>query len=278
MKKLISILLLCFLGLPNEVMAVTNLGAVSTATGGTGRGAVEPVDGLLLNPAFLLDFPTKNFSFNYANDQYAIVISDNGKDAVFPAALQFISQKSDAVDTRKFGLTLSLPKWKILKVASTVALVEYNNLLNNTGSEIKYRQGVADLGITLAISKDFGFGLVVNKIASSNSELSETLQQQKTIGLGVSYTYLNFVRARFDIETGPDNKTDQLVYMYGLENFINDWVVFRIGYQNNKVVQKDYLTAGFGFAGPQFSLHYAYVGNTASSSDQKHLFDLGIPF
>ena len=74
MKKLISILLLCFLGLPNEVMAVTNLGAVSTATGGTGRGAVEPVDGLLLNPAFLLDFPTKNFSFNYILIVFAVLL------------------------------------------------------------------------------------------------------------------------------------------------------------------------------------------------------------
>ena len=34
----------------------------------------------------------------------------------------------------------------------------------------------------------------------------------------------------------PENKTDRLVYMLGLENYLNDWVVFRLGYQNNNVL------------------------------------------
>jgi hypothetical protein len=66
--------------------------------------------------------------------------------------------------------------------------------------------------------------------------------------------------------------------MGGLENYINDYVVFRLGYQNNQVTAKDYISAGLGFTGPQFGLHYAYISNTADKTEDKHLIDLGIPF
>jgi hypothetical protein len=55
-------------------------------------------------------------------------------------------------------------------------------------------------------------------------------------------------------------------------------VVFRLGYQNNQITAKDYISAGLGFSGPQFGLHYAYISNTADKSEDKHLIDLGIPF
>ena len=98
------------------------------------------------------------------------------------------------------------------------------------------------------------------------------------MALGLSYTYQNFARLRFDAESAPDNKTDKLNYMLGLENYINDWIVFRFGFQSNKIVLKDYLTAGMGFSGPQFGIHYAYISNTADKSEDKHLIDLGVPF
>lgn len=255
-----------------------NVGAVSNATGGSGRGAVDTTDGILLNPAFLVDFPAKYFTVNYSQDDYAVTIVDNGKESYFPAALQFVETKSSLVDTRKFGVSLATPRWKILTIGTTISLVEYSNILNNSLPETKYRQGVADLGLTLALTKDIGFGLVANKIGSTHTEMPSALEVQKSIGAGLSYTYANFIRLRFDVQTGPDNKTDDLVYMYGLENFINEWLVLRVGYQNNRVTSQNYLTGGIGFDGPQFGLHYAYVGNTANQPDQKHLFDLSIPF
>ncbi len=255
-----------------------NIGAVSNATGGSGRGAVDTTDGILLNPAFLVDFPSKFLTVNYSQDDYAITVVDNGRESFFPAALEYIQTKSDLIDTRKIGLALALPRWKILTIGTTVSLVEYSDIQNNTGAETKYRQGVADLGLTVALSKDFGFGLVANKISSTHTKLPAALELQKTVGAGLSYTYANFSRLRFDIMSGPEIKTDELIYMYGVENFINEWLVIRFGYQNNRVTAQDYLTGGIGFDGPQFSLHYAYVGNTDDQSDQKHLFDLSIPF
>jgi hypothetical protein len=274
MKNIFVVLLSVFIH--TQVFAL--VGAVSNATGGSGRGAVDTTDGILLNPAFLVDFPAKYFTINYSQDDYAVTVVDNGKDSFFPAALQFVETKSSSVDTRKFGISLATPRWKILTFGTTVSLVEYSNVLNNSLPETKYLQGVADLGLTLALTKDIGFGLVANKIGSTDTEMPPALELQKSVGAGFSYTYANFIRLRFDVQSAPDNKTDDLIYMYGLENFINEWLVLRIGYQNNKVTDRNYLTGGLGFDGPQFGFHYAYVGNTADQPDQKHFFDLSIPF
>lgn len=253
------------------------VGAVSTATGGSGRGAVEPVDGLLLNPAIISDLPTKNFSVNYSPDQMALTVSDNGKDAYFPAALQFIRTTDPVVDTQQLGLSFATDRWKKIALGATASMVEYTNYFS-AGIEQKYRQSTFDLGATAAFSKNFGIGIIAKKLASGSVALPENLQIQKTLGFGMSYTYQNFARLRLDVESAPDNKTDKLVYMGGLENYINDYMVFRLGFQSNQVTTKDYFSAGLGFTGPQFGLHYAYISNVANKTEDKHLIDLGIPF
>lgn len=277
MQKNIFIFLAIFISCEFSFAAIEALGAVSTATGGTGRGAVETIDGLYLNPAFIRDFKSQNFSYNYASDVWALSMTDSGEDAFFPAGIQLLSQKTDFVDTQKFGLTLATPRWKRMVLGATASLVEYSEKPAGIAGE-KYRQGVVDLGMTIALGTKFAVGLVANKVSSSNVKLNEGLQLQKTMGLGLSYTMENFARFRADVESAPDYKTDRLVYMVGLENFINDWVIFRVGFQNNKVLSKDFVTAGLGFAGPQFTLHYAYIADASNQTDQKHLFDLGIPF
>ena len=253
------------------------VGAVTTATGGSGRGAIEPVDGVLLNPAVISDLPNKNFSVNYSLDQWALTISDNGKEAYFPAALVFENSKTDTIDTKQLGVSVASYRWKKFVIGANFSVIDY---LDHTvaGFEQVYHQPAADLGGTLAISNDFGIGLVFNKVASNKVDLAENLQTQKTSAIGLSYIYQNFVRFRFDVESAPDYKTDRLVYMAGMENFINDWVVVRMGYQNNNVLNKNYISAGVGFTGPQFGLHYAYISNAADKTEDKHLFDLGIPF
>lgn len=274
MKCSLIVFIISLIGATKVLAAV---GAVSAATGGTGRGAVEPIDGVLLNPATVSDLPNKSFSYNYSQDQWALTVTDNGQDSYFPASLKFIKTKSSVVDTQQLGLSFASRRWKKFAVGGTGSMVEYTNYLSNSLEE-KYRQSTVDLAATYALATNFGIGLVANKVGSSTASLPENLQIQKTVALGMSYTYLNFARFRLDVESAPENKTDKLVYMTGLENYLNDWVVFRLGYQNNNVVSKNYLTAGIGFAGPQFGLHYAYIANTTSNNEDKHLFDLGIPF
>ena len=260
----------------NTLFATAIIGSVSTATGGTGRGAIEPVDGVLLNPSSVAQIKTKFFSFNYQKDQMAVTISDNGKEALFPAAIAFVRAEKDNLKTQDMALVLAYSIMPRLSVGVTISLVEY--LQQNGALEQKYRQTVSDLGISYSVAKDISVGVVANKMFSSSTELDPALQKQKTFGVGGNYTYQNFVRFRFDIESAPENKTNRLVYMGGLETFMNDWVVIRLGYQNNNALGKNFMTAGLGFAGPQFGIHYAYLTNVADRAEDRHSVDLGIPF
>ena len=156
-------------------------------------------------------------------------------------------------------------------------MMEYTDTLTGTTAQ-KYRQSTLDLAATFAASTNFGIGFVANKVTSNKITLNESLQVPQTMAIGFSYTYQNFARIKFYVETAPDNRTDRLNYMLGFENYINDWVVVRMGAQQNKVLAKDYVSAGLGFAGPQFGLHYAFISNTADKTEDKHLIDLGFPF
>jgi hypothetical protein len=258
-------------------LSQATIGAVSTATGGSGLAAVEPVDGLLKNPAFIRDLLNRNLAVNYAPDEWAITVSDNAPDSLFPAALQIINTRQTNVNTQKLGLTFAAPRLKTLVVGATAAMVSYEHNPNLNTAE-KFHQGVVDVGATLAINRDIGIGFVANRTGSTKVDLAENLQLQKTMAMGLSYTYGNFIRFRFDVESGPNNVTERLVYKAGMENFINDWMVARLGYQNNNVVFKNYGSLGLGFVGPQFGLHYAYISDVAGGTDQKHLIDLAIPF
>lgn len=273
-----SILLLFFTtGLFFQNQSQAAIGAVSTATGGTGRGAVESVDGVFLNPAMIGDLTSKNFSVSYSPDEWGMSVVDNGRESYFPAALDFIRTTTPTLDTQQLGLSFASRRWHRVSFGATASMYEYTNYLTPVTQE-KYRQGILDVGATLAITPNIGFGIVAKKIASGQVNIAESRQVQKTIAIGMSYTYQNFARFRFDVESAPDNKTDKLVYMVGLENYINDFIVFRLGYQENNVLSKDYFSAGVGFSGPQFGLHYAYISNVSDKTEDQHLFDLNVPF
>ncbi len=278
MKKFILssftfVLLFCFSFSSN---AITTAGAISSATGGTGRGTIEPVDSILLNPAIVAQLNAKFFSVNYTKNQWGITIADNGKEALFPAALAFVHSETDLVNTQQISLVLSKLIAPYLSIGATISMVDYDQ--QKVVTDQKYRQTTGQVAVAYMPSKDFGFGLVANKIYSNDIQLDPNLQLQKTFGIGMNYTYLSFIRLRLDVESAPENKTNRLVYMSGLETYINDWIVVRLGYQNNNVVQKNFATAGLGFAGPQFGLHYGYMHNVVDSSEDKHSIDLGIPF
>jgi hypothetical protein len=215
MPKNIFISLIVLIACQISSAEIEAVGAVSTATGGSGRGAVDPVDGIYMNPAFLRDFTGQNFSYNYTRDAWALSLTDSGADSFFPAGVQLVNQKTDFLDTQKFGLTLAAPRWKRLVIGSTISMVEYTEKNNGVTGD-KYRQGMIDIGMTVALGKSFGFGVTANKVSSSDIKLAENLQLQKTAGAGFSYILDNFARFRFDIETAPDYKTDRLVYMGGV--------------------------------------------------------------
>lgn len=273
-KKTIIFAALLFMS--QTVLASAIIGSVSTATGGTGRGAIEPIDGVLLNPASVSKIKTQFFAFNYSNEQMAVTISDNGKDALFPAALAFVRTDVNNLKTQDMALVLATSILPQLSLGSTISLVEYSTTINT--AEKKYRQTVADIGASFTVAKNISLGIVGYKVFASTAELEKSQQKQQLFAVGGSYTFDNFVRFRFDVESAPENKVDRLTYMAGLETYMNEWMIVRLGYQNNNVVSKNFTTAGLGFSGPQFGLHYGYLTNVSNRDEDRHTVDLGVPF
>lgn len=276
MKKLFFAISAFLFSLSTFATPQTNPGSVTTATGGTGRGTTEPVDGVLLNPAMIGMLPSKFLSATYTNQQWGVTIADNGKEALFPAALAFLRSDNEGFKAQQLSIGLSYVFKKMFAIGTTLSMLEYSS--ETIDRDAKFRQSAVDIGLMFSPGAEFGIGLAANKVASSTTNIDETLQKQQTIGLGGQYTFSSFIRFRFDVESGPKNKTDRLVYMGGVESYMNDWVILRLGYQNNNVVSKNYTTAGLGFSGPQFGLHYAYISNVANNRDDQHSIDLGIPF
>ena len=271
-----TFLIVAFLFTSQTLMASAIIGSVSIATGGTGRGAIEPIDGVLLNPASVSKIKTQFFAFNYSKEQMAVTISDNGKEALFPAALAFVRTDINNLKTQDMALVLATSILPQLSLGSTISLVEYSTSIN--AIEKKYRQTVADVGAAFTITKNISLGIVGYKVFASDTELEKSQQKQQMFAIGSSYTFDNFVRFRFDVESAPENKVDRLTYMAGLETYMNEWMIVRLGYQNNNVVSKNFTTAGVGFSGPQFGLHYGYLTNVSNRDEDRHTVDLGVPF
>lgn len=69
-----------------------------------------------------------------------------------------------------------------------------------------------------------------------------------------------------------------MIFKYGTTFLLNEWIVAKIGYQNDNIASQNYFTAGLGFNGPQFGLHYAYVKESEFKKETHHSIDLVVPF
>ena len=268
----IIFLAICYLS--TSIFAIENLGAVSAATGGAGVGVLEEVDGTYLNPASIALFPKKSFAISFSKFHTNIHMTDNGRDAFFPAGLSYTKTDENQMQTQAFHLTLAYAIAENFSIGLDTGLRE----ITRTGIDNTFRQTVVTPGMFFQISDSFSSGLVWKNKPLTNTDLPDALDQSSTLALGFGYIYEKFAKFRADIESASNEKTDKLIYKVGLETYLNDWIITRIGYQNDNVRAQNFFTAGLGFAGPQFGLHYAYQAEARNSRDTLHTIDLNIPF
>lgn len=273
MKKILILILSAF---SFQSYSQDFMGSVSAATGGTGVGSVEATDSVLINPATIAQIPTKYFSLGYSEPRWGVTISDNGKEALFPAALGYFRYSWDQLKRQDISVGFAYPISKSFAIGANVLFLEYDDRTKPISQT--HRQTVGDFGATYALNSNFAFGALFKNAFASNTDLTKSLQRQQTTSVGTSFTFDNLSRFRFDVESNSENKIDRLIFKYGMESFLNDWLVLRLGYQNNNVQSKNFKTAGIGFVGPQFSFHYAYLADVDDSSNNRHSIDLGIPF
>lgn len=268
-------LLLLFLSCSAFAQSFENLGSVSTSLGGAGAGSLNPVDAAFNNPASFSLFEQRAAAFSYSRDLFRISLADNGMEALFPALLGYSQSDINDEKIKSFYLGFShafSPKFSI------GANFGFQQTQIPTVAD-NFRQNLVDLGLIYRPNEWFSVGAVVKNQPMNDTDLPNSIDDRPTQAVGFEAKYQNLVNIRGELEAGKNANSDQRVIVKGgLEILMNEWVQLRLGYQNNNIISQNYFTAGLGFGGPQFGLHYAYVKESEFEKETHHSIDLAVPF
>lgn len=252
-----------------------NLGSVSTSLGGAGVGSVHLVDGAFNNPASFPLFEQRSADFSFAKEAFRVSLADNGAEALFPAMLGYNQSKTDDLKTKAFYLGFGYAFKQTFSIAANFGFQE----TEVPTIDDKFRQNLADIGVMYRPNVWFSVGAVVKNQPLNDTDLADSIDNRPTQAIGFESKYDELVSLRGEYETGKNAKSEQkAIVKGGLEIFMNEWVQLRLGYQNNNILSQNYFTAGLGFGGPQFGLHYAYIKESENKKDTYHSIDLAVPF
>lgn len=268
MKNFFTIL---FIGLPlwaslDNTSKTT--GSISSALGGAGRAAVAPGDVSTLNPANLAHLRGYFLYSRYMPGETAYAISDNTAETVVPASVYYYQSAQE----RSFKLSFAEKIKKKLSVGLSGSFYQFRNE-DQSASRMNM-----DLGLSYVPRDYIGFGLVAYNLMGASTEELIRERTAPQIGLGSHFMYRGFLRVRADYVTGNNYKISDGQFMVGAENYMNRWMIFRLGYQDNFNENRDLGTLGWGFDLPKFKFNYAYLTETGSEPKVRHSVDLSIPF
>lgn len=243
--------------------------SVSSATGGTGRASVEASDATYLNPSALVHLKGTYFYSSFAEKEFAITLTDNSPSSTMPASLGFVQKKSDLSQGELTVQDISLSLAEFVMDRWSMGLTGHYYSLSAPGNS--YRQINADVGLMFTPKAHIGLALVGYNLFGENTDIPEGFRPKRSVGAGFNYIYQTMARFRLDA-------TSESVFMGGLESYLNDFIIVRLGYQEDTDDNRRLGTGGVAFKGPRFALNYAYQGNPENSADYRHSVDLEIPF
>jgi len=259
--------------------------SVNSSTGGAGRGAIDPYGIVYMNHSILAQFKQRYFISSLAKDQLNVSLMDSGPGTLLSGALSyrqfnqlFENLGGPSKTMRQFTFSVADKAFGASTFGFNIHYFDYKG--NNEQSDKRLR---ADLGVAYNFSENWtlgvvGQGYILQSQGDEARELDqfEPLQSKSAVGLG--YVFQNFVRFRVDIESEANHNWSKPISILGIESFLSDWVIWRVGYQNKPKAETAYFSTGLGFTGPQFGLHYGYIQDTKNTKDNRHSIDFGVPF
>lgn len=268
MKKFFAIFLISLPLWASLENTTRQTSSISSGLGGAGRAAVAPGDVSTLNPANLAHLRGYYLYSRYLPGETAYGISDNSPETVIPAAVYFYHNK----DEKNFKFSLAEKVSKRLSLGISGSYYQFHQ------EDTSASRSNMDFGVSYVVKENLGFALVGYNLLGASSDPLIREQTAALIGIGSHYIYKGFLRFRGDYVTGNNYKMNDGQLMFGIENYINRWVTWRLGYQENLSKIKDLATIGWGFDLPKFKLNYAYLTETGSKPIVRHSVDLSIPF
>lgn len=281
--------------------------SVNASVGGGGRAAVEPYGAALSNPALLSRLDNRHLTSSFIKDQVVVSFIDSSKENLFAGGFTYkevrgvepleltqsnnnkLISDEDILLSEKYKLqrlSLSLSDQFIESVSFGLNINMLNLLTNQRPKQEKLTAYNLDVGFVwtpFLQARDFNLAMTFTNFANQG----ESLSTEKTI-FAASYVYSNFVRFRYDLEAAEKFDFKKPSHVFGFESFLNDWVVWRLGYKigaeqsrlvaGEKRKESNQYSGGIGFVGPKLGLHYAYVQETELKKETRHSVDLGYSF
>lgn len=285
-KKAFQIILIVLVVRCSESFAYES--AITTGTAGAGYSAVEASDSAFLNPATLpflqgyfltlSTYGSRDRQIQTDSDGLAVSLIDNMKTTVFPTALSYEQNKAEieegGSDLAHKRFRLSLGNFVGQQFTLGAALFhQQSSLANET-----WHQTNMNIAALWSPNEMIGMSLITENMFMAPEKLSEDRRLQKRSIFATSFNYHKFARFKLDLATGSNNDFDAGEVRFGLESYMNPWVVIRVGVGKIFPTKTAIYSGGLGFAGPQFGIHYGYQVGQESADFVRHAVDLVVPF
>ena len=253
--------------------------STSAGTGGAGRASVEGGDSIYLNPATLPHLRGRHILASFAKDEMAFSLSDNTEESTLPGAGGYVQKKFDYLGTqvKQSDIAVSLADFVTQQFTVGITGHYFETKIENALST-SYRQTNMDLGFAYVLNGNIGLGAVLYNAFGEKNDIPEAFRLKPTIGVGMNYIYREQVRYRLDYVSAENYNFGKPQIMAGMEAFLSEFLVWRVGFHHESLTSRNLTTAGVGFNGPRFAFNYAYQGNTKESGDYRHSIDLHLPF
>ncbi|HEY8272664.1 MAG TPA: hypothetical protein VIG33_17350 [Pseudobdellovibrionaceae bacterium] len=251
--------------------------AATDAVGGAGRAAVEAGDVNYLNPAGLVHLKGRYIYSTFNREDLSLSLSEATREVLVPASLSYFQRKmTDALqrEIRWQDTRLSLSDFITDKLSMGITGILSSVKIN----ELNYNQTNGNLGFFFTPTDKFGMGWVFYNVFKGNENIPEEIRFQPRMGGGLNYIYKGFLRYRLDVLSADNNNFGKPAYMTGIETLLNEWMVFRLGYQNDILAARELITEGVGFNGPVFSINYGHQGSIKGANFDRHSIDLLFSF
>lgn len=268
MRIIISLIFIGFSALASLESTTKQSGSISSGLGGAGRAAVAPGDVSTLNPANLAHLRGYYLYSRYLPGETAYAISDNTPETVIPASAYYYQNQFE----RTFKLSFAEKIRKKMSIGFSGSFYQYKK------DEQSASRANVDFGLSFVPKDTLGFAMVAYNLAGASGNELIRDRTAPQLGFGSHYIYKGFLRFRADLVTGNNYKMSDGQFMLGLENYLNRWMTWRLGFQENFNETRDLATLGWGFDLPRFKLNYAYLTETGSEPEIRHSVDLSIPF
>lgn len=280
-RKLKKSCFLLFYVFSLRAFAYDYVGAVSTATAGSGRATFDRTEAPSQNPAAVAHLKGYFFNTGYATldkgNQFYVSLTDNLPDTLLPSSIQY-SQWDQKTKNMRDWSTQKIQFGVGNYIANLFALGFGLQHRIDSFAATKYTQTNLRVGTLYNLNSKFSFALVFENILEADSSIPKEYRFFPGTSIGASYLYQKLMRIRFDLETPErSNSFNYPSLAAAMETYWNRWIILRFSARKELETKIDQYGGGISFVGPKFALHYGYIQSPQDEKLTRHAVDLAIP-